>query len=628
MNVFKKIKDKVEQKVKKSDKNEDASQDDSISPALLSSSTEGPSGKEILAQNLPDATEEKPLERVQGDEYGLVTPLPEPNVINGRSWICGPLLRYENVLNNVWRGSVLMVEKTEESDVPVLEWWFEGGREQEKGRVTGEAIDNYEGHVFWRFGLEIPLDQDDQCVGYSICGGPKNTWFLPGINQKYRWMFFSCNGYSQSVQDQSLWGGHDPLWNDFFKKHSEQPYHLMVGGGDQIYCDSILKEPVMIEEWLEKGDRKVRRNTAMSERLYRGMQAYYFRHYCRHFAQGLYAHALAQIPSVNMWDDHDIIDGFGSYPESLQMSEIMQRIGKVAERFYLLFQHHTTEDLAPQHGFYSTGRGHHLLTSLGPQVLLLGLDARAERTKISVCSPSTYDATFIKLYEETPPDTQHLFVLIGVPIVYPRLNFAENMMESAKALKNLSILTGQRTGVFESVVNKLNADPELLDDLSDHWTAGPHKEERKGFIEKLQLYAREKNVRVTFISGDVHCASVGKLHSKATVEEQQDPNTMYQIISSAIVNIPPPDGLIQVLHMRAKTYTLNDFTVEDSVDLFELDVDEVRHKKTKLYNRRNYATFNQGDDGAFIVNICIERDRDKGYRDTKPYTVVVPRLMA
>lgn len=36
-----------------------------------------------------------------------------------------------------------------------------------------------------------------------------------------------------------------------------------------------------------------------------------------------------------------------------------------------------------------------------------------------------------------------------------------------------------------------------------------NQKERNWFVEKIQEYARSRHVRVTFLSGDVHCAAVG-----------------------------------------------------------------------------------------------------------------------
>ena len=32
--------------------------------------------------------------------------------------------------------------------------------------------------------------------------------------------------------------GADPVWTDLLAKHSETPFHVLVGGGDQLYCDA------------------------------------------------------------------------------------------------------------------------------------------------------------------------------------------------------------------------------------------------------------------------------------------------------------------------------------------------------------------------------------------------------
>lgn len=104
-----------------------------------------------------------------------------------------------------------------------------------------------------------------------------------------------------------------------------------------------------------------------------------------------------------------------------------------------------------------------MLTSLGPSTSMLVLDARSERTKNVVCSDQTYDLAFAKMYNEIPQGTRHLLVQIGVPIAYPRLVFAENLMGSVG-----SVLGGLASA--KSVVNKINGEPELLDDLNDHWT--------------------------------------------------------------------------------------------------------------------------------------------------------------
>lgn len=200
-----------------------------------------------------------------------------------------------------------------------------------------------------------------------------------------------------------------------------------------------------------------------------------------------------------------------------------------ATRFYYLFQHHTTPERATQHGMI---RGvhpacHHIVTTLGKDIALLSLDARGERTKHDVCQPKSYDILFDALYRQIPGSVKHLLVLTGVPLIYPRLTLFEKAMDGAAGF-NLATIAG-KTGALGDIINgqlnKWNGDPELLDDMNDRkwrqekggffthlfpllsvpsdWTAGNHVVERKRFIERLQQYARERSVRVSFLGGDV-----------------------------------------------------------------------------------------------------------------------------
>ena len=80
----------------------------------------------------------------------------------------------------------------------------------------------------------------------------------------------------------------------------------------------------------------------------------------------------------------------------------------------------------------------------------------------------------------------------------------------------------------------------------------------------------------------------------------QDHKTMYQIISSAIVNVPPPNMVLKILHnnkilylpqngMRS-THTVSD-TKEEMIELFQTDVNGQLRELKKLMGRRNYAIF-------------------------------------
>ena len=54
-------------------------------------------------------------------------------------------------------------------------------------------------------------------------------------------------------------------------------------------------------------------------------------------------------------------------------------------------------------------------------------------------------------------------------------------------------------------------------------------------IKRLQGYARQKNLRVIFISGDVHVGGLGRLYTHPKMDLRQDFRFMPQVIS----RIPP-----------------------------------------------------------------------------------------
>lgn len=89
---------------------------------------------------------------------------------------------------------------------------------------------------------------------------------------------------------------------------------------------------------------------------------------------------------VNIWDDHDIIDGFGSYPRLLMSCPVFSTIGKVAFKYYLLFQHQTALEeetgieewdksvvFGRDRGPYIGELSRSFLTPLGRDILFLGI---------------------------------------------------------------------------------------------------------------------------------------------------------------------------------------------------------------------------------------------------------------
>lgn len=414
-------------------------------------------------------------------------------------FMCGPMLRYDTVdLNGfVWLGFCCVVTADTGSiyePCPMLQigWlstYASADPAQEASTVNqdvpGERIYTYHGpsdsYSFWRFRLAIPMGQRETCVRYSINHGAPITFYVPAIHQNFRWAAHSCNGFSAGV-DQSAFNGSDPVWNDLLDRHKALPFHVLVGGGDQLYCDPIAKEPEL-SSWLTEKDQEIKKRAELTDPMRIALDRFFFSHYCNWFRSGAFGKAISCIPMINMLDDHDLIDGFGSYPPDLQLSPVFSAIGNRGYFWYLLFQlfivdstDHIDERSPTSSSIHSSlvlgglgpyirSRNHSLLSYLGPQVWILLLDCRSERKKDQVCSSETYDIVFNALKTRLPPQATHLVVQLGIPIVYPRMVFAEKILEKPDRFMFKAI---RKLGVVPGFYNNFNADPELLDDMNDH----------------------------------------------------------------------------------------------------------------------------------------------------------------
>jgi hypothetical protein len=117
--------------------------------------------------------------------------------------------------------------------------------------------------------------------------------------------------------------------------------------------------------------------------------------------------------------------------------------------------------------------------------------------KDEVLSEQSYDLIFDRCNREIiKGQTKHLIVLLGVPIAYPRLNFAENLLTS-RLMDPVKAIG--RTGILGGFLNQFDGGVEILDDLDDHWTARGHKQERNWFIQELQELAAAKSIRITIL---------------------------------------------------------------------------------------------------------------------------------
>jgi hypothetical protein len=119
-------------------------------------------------------------------------------------------------------------------------------------------------------------------------------------------------------------------------------------------------------------------------------------------------------------------------------SPVFSGLGNVAFKYYMLFQHQSivseTEKTEPswvlgtQPGPYINELSRSMFMSLGGKIALLAVDARTERSRQEVIRDDTWKKMMDRCYGEIDKGkVEHLLVLMGVPVAYPRLVWLENM---------------------------------------------------------------------------------------------------------------------------------------------------------------------------------------------------------
>jgi hypothetical protein len=559
--------------------------------------------------------------------------------------IVGPLLNYRRMSNETsgsptWHGSVLVVTTIGQQH-PELTLSFAGAVNQSQGNsqfagqehrvFRGEKLYEDPNKAFWRFLIDLPFQQFESRWTYTMRGftyldekkaEKPQVFAVPSIAESMRILFHSCNGFSVGT-DIDAWSG-PALWNDVLRRHEQKPFHIMIGGGDQIYNDGVRVDGPL-RAWTDIANPHKRREYQFGEKMRADCDEYYFNNYVNWYGQKPFSTANGQIPQLNIWDDHDIIDGFGSYTDKFMRCHVFRGIGGVAHKYYMLFQQHLappkstftsdapqTTDVGPEgtpvdpvqlkNTFVLTGdtedpsyivgqkpgpyveeTSRSIYCQLGARIAFCGLDARTERTRHQINYPETYTQIFARLDDEFTknPELKHLILLLGVPIAYPRLQWLENIFASP-LIAPIKFLN-KRFGFGGSIFNKFDGNVDLLDDLDDHYTAHQHKHERRDLVHMLQNMSKKHNVRVTILGGDVHLAAVGRFFSnpKLGIPAEHDYRYMPNVVSSAITNKPPPQAVANLLARRNKIHHLDHDTDETLLEIFDRDP---RHNGTEKIN--------------------------------------------
>ena len=456
----------------------------------------------------------------------------------------------------------------------------------------------------YRYDLSVPLGDAERRVVYGIAGeradvcwpaqsGPGTrplswSFTVPAWGQSPRMAYFSCNGFSDPKLIKALKVPANAVWQDLLCNHDKafrpagyaldreqqwhegishdldvQRFHLVLAGGDQVYMDSIWTALPELNAWVEL-DEDEQLSFQPSPALVQEIEAYYWEQYALRWSMvpgdrqrdqadaylnaGL---AFATMPTVMMWDDHDIFDGWGSYSAGKQKCPLLQAMFKAARQAFWVYQLQmplkllpTLLDQAPAQAkdplfqpvdwaairqkdamslpFLDGQAACNHVLPLG-DVALCVMDLRTERSQQQILSLRTW-AVWQDEWASLS-GAKHVLVMSSVPVAHPKL----------------SLIEGAVTWLASD--NTTSGD---ADDLNDHWSHDRHEDERKRLVRTLVQLGERMKARVTLVSGDVHVAAWGYAERNVLASNGQRVN---QFTSTAIVH-PSLSGFVQGLFLK------------------------------------------------------------------------------
>eukprot|EP01124_Arcella_intermedia_P021666 TRINITY_DN3078_c1_g1_i1.p1 TRINITY_DN3078_c1_g1~~TRINITY_DN3078_c1_g1_i1.p1 ORF type:complete len:712 (+),score=172.05 TRINITY_DN3078_c1_g1_i1:1-2136(+) len=393
-----------------------------------------------------------------------------------------------------------------------------------KDDVDVAPLLTYKQYTLWRYSFSMIRGKERVVVKYFF--NDKNHEFeIPAISDNLRSLFVSCNGFHEEPATPPPRPKYH-MWQQILNHHKQSElgrYHLIIQGGDQVYADPLWHQIELLKGH-EPGSKSVlpiQPNLKFEEQV----EDFYMNLYIESWGGPEISEAYASIPSVMMWDDHDIFDGWGSYEPEVMNSPVYKILGKAADRYFSAFQLGATPVELEHKGLPCSLKGNHKGKTQVYRIdrtAIVCLDLRSERSAHLVCSEETYAEFYNYLNDIT--DVDHVYLVLSIPIVYNDFDVLENAISA--------------TGLGK----------ELEDDLKDHWRTKDHREERRVLLQKLLQAAERGKYRITILSGDVHIGCAGAIYDTER-RKKSNASIIYSLISSAVVNVQPPEGVVHMLEL-------------------------------------------------------------------------------
>ena len=341
---------------------------------------------------------------------------------------------------------------------------------------------------------ELPPDPAQRCFRTQDRATKEVNFALFSCHMPYK-----KNGDVENIQ----------MWENLRLEMESRRGDFIIGCGDQVYVDGNKRASIW--EWLRKVKQEVIQQSP--DEQHRIMVSWY-----RDIFRGFWGfpqvrRAWERFPNYMMWDDHEIVDGWGSYtPDELadKLDSFLEwqntsmnltlanRMFEAAQQVYTEYEHSHNPGTPAGTWDYEFRWG---------PVPLYMLDMRGQRnfnraTDDRVLGRDQMNRLLSWLSRDDVQSAPVVFIISPVPVVH----------------------------VCSFVVNHLDL-PFLgiADDLRDEWEHNSNWKERNVMLRAVFDLSERTGHRVIFLSGDVHMAASFRILHKDAPHSR-----VYQLTSSAI----------------------------------------------------------------------------------------------
>ncbi len=395
------------------------------------------------------------------------------------------------------------------------------------------------------------------------------------------------------------------LWNKFEQELKAIDARLTIGGGDQVYCDTHgerswiqkFQNITTIEDlwdWLKRSKdelfQKFNKPTGFDEEgLIQELTNIYHTYYRIYWNFNSIKAVYSSFANYMMWDDHEIMDGWGSLTKAERMEKLGSFLGntepemkevlsqsafKAAKRAYLNYQHlhNPSTNVTPEQNseerrineskdeqiwdyFFDKGRvGFYVLDTRNHH------DVEHNPNGCKLLNEKQMQRFKDWLYESQSKGHKALFVVTAVPVVHWKDRWFYNR---------------------DRLLKKIG----MKDDVIDEWGHETNIDERNELLEAICKTSHDSAIPITFLSGDVHCASAFRIRST-----KYDKANVMNITASGISRKPA--------HWVLK------YLVEGDGNMFMND-DIKLEREFRMVGKNNFLTLEITDDDEFSIKANI-----------------------